>query len=315
MKHLLTGLLLIIFAAEASALSGVLFVGDKKLNRGDSLEVGCDSGIVKSLELVMSVGNAWRRSATDQPLCRVSLLSADSNELSAVEIMLGRIISADDDASRRFILTFPGCDRLPVETDVQASARTCSLQLINGENNDWETWFGNEIYTPSGMISGLGNVAAVRIKALLPVEVISVNIDSRPQPATRDTQWRSAGDVERYLAGAPYDMVEGVYSYMDCDLDTRRARRGGDYRIAVVKAGNGYDLIYLGGAEVNAGDWREGMRKGHVEPTVFQDNYTLRWTDATGDDCFEGAWASITGAIMELHFPAESATLRFSREP
>ena len=89
-------LLLFSLAVEASALSGVLVAGNKKLNRGECLEVGCDDGIVKSLELVMSVGNAWRRSATDQPLCRVSLLSADSVELQAVEIMLGRMRDADD---------------------------------------------------------------------------------------------------------------------------------------------------------------------------------------------------------------------------
>lgn len=308
-------LLLFSLAVEASALSGVLVAGNKKLNRGECLEVGCDDGIVKSLELVMSVGNAWRRSATDQPLCRVSLLSADSVELQAVEIMLGRIRNADDDDSRRFVLTFPGCDRSPVETEVEASAGTCTLQLTSEGNSDWETRFGYDSYIPAGTIAGLANVAAVRVKALLPAEVISVNLDSRPLPEARDTRWQCADDVERYLAEAPYDMVEGVYTYMDCDLDTRRARRGGDYRIAVVKAGTGYDLIYLGGAEVNAGDWREGMRKGHVEPTVFQDNYTLRWADANGDAGFEGAWASITGAIMELHFPAESATLRFSREP
>ncbi|MDO4511575.1 MAG: hypothetical protein Q4B68_07150, partial [Bacteroidales bacterium] len=93
------------------------------------------------------------------------------------------------------------------------------------------------------------------------------------------TQWtREALDAHFAASANPF---EGYWEYLDRDMDDALARIGGKYRIALVDNGNGFDVIYIAGAQVKKSEWKEGMLKARFTKTIFTDNYTATWTDAT----------------------------------
>ena len=71
----------------------------------------------------------------------------------------------------------------------------------------------------------------------------------------------------------------GVWEYLDRDTDSRRAMIGGRYRLGIVEASDGrkgeYDIVYLGGAEVNPSKWRQGMLKGRLKNAILSLNFPL----------------------------------------
>lgn len=109
---------------------------------------------------------------------------------------------------------------------------------------------------------------------------------------------------------------EGIWESLDRDNDPRYARQGGRYLLATVDNGHGaYDIVYLGGAEVNAPFWRPGMLKGRMKPTIFTDRFDLEWFDSSGKPVTPGDCEAKVeqGAILVVHFPLLKTTLRFSR--
>lgn len=111
--------------------------------------------------------------------------------------------------------------------------------------------------------------------------------------------------------------VEGTWQYLDRATDPTRAQPGGHYTLAVVPArdgGEGYDIIYLDGAQTCAGAWQRGMLKGRLRPTGFVGHYALEWWDATGRRAGREAWATLgADGVLELTFPLLEASMRFSR--
>ena len=91
-------------------------------------------------------------------------------------------------------------------------------------------------------------------------------------------------------------------------------RLGGRYTLAIVRADKGYDIIYMGGAQVKKTMWQAGMLKGHLTRTVFSGNYDATWIDATMEPIDEDVQASIeNGIILTLSFPVYKSQVRFSK--
>ncbi len=110
------------------------------------------------------------------------------------------------------------------------------------------------------------------------------------------------------------DAVEGFYDYLDRDMNEKHARLGGRYTIALVRDGDGYDIIYVGGAIVNPQEWYTGRLKGRLSLTPFNANYDLLWYDATGAEAPAESFGSLDGgSILSLHFPLFDTTMRFHR--
>lgn len=120
-------------------------------------------------------------------------------------------------------------------------------------------------------------------------------------------------EINGIVSGKPQPC--GIWTALDRDTDSRRALAGGRYKLAVVPRNDeGYDIIYLGGAEVNSSAWKPGMRKGILKPTIFKDHYDLIWYDSKMMPIEFDASASVEqGAILTLSFPLLKSTLRFSR--
>ena len=133
-------------------------------------------------------------------------------------------------------------------------------------------------------------------------------------PAQR-SRYASVAAVKALLARST-DPVEGMWLYLDRDVDQKSASIGGKYTLATVKNDDGgYDILYIEGADINCAAWQPLDVKGRLTPTPFQLNYDLRWTDANhvalDDD--NNAQISDDGAILTLRFPVYKSQMRFRR--
>lgn len=121
------------------------------------------------------------------------------------------------------------------------------------------------------------------------------------------------GSAAASVSGSPV----GIWEYLDRDTENVRARSGGRYRLAVVPSvsSSGYDIVYLGGAEVNPSAWRPGMIKGRLIPTPFAGHFDLRWVDSSLTPIREDVHASLdsSNAILTLSFPLLGSTIRLYR--
>ena len=125
------------------------------------------------------------------------------------------------------------------------------------------------------------------------------------------TTWTESS-IEEYLSTSS-DLLEGYWVYLDRNLDDSRARLGGRYTVAIVGNGDGYDIIYIAGAKVNAVQWQAGMLKGQLQPTPFVGNYNLIWYDSLKAPMSEDDYASLDAqsGILTFHFPIHKSLMRF----
>ena len=147
--------------------------------------------------------------------------------------------------------------------------------------------------------------------ARVALERAVLTIDNGKQVAAT-TLW-SLDDLNQYLS-ASSDPVEGYWKYLDRDMEDKWLRLGGRYTIAIVRADDGYDLIYIDGAQVKKSLWQPGMKKGHMTKTIFSGNYDASWIDATMEPIDKDVQATIeNGVILTLNFPVYKSQLRFAK--
>ena len=147
--------------------------------------------------------------------------------------------------------------------------------------------------------------------ARVALERAVLTIDNGKQVAAT-TLW-SLDDLNQYLS-ASSDPVEGYWKYLDRDMEDKWLRLGGRYTIAIVRADDGYDLIYIDGAQVKKSLWQPGMKKGHMTKTIFSGNYDASWIDATMEPIDNDVQATIeNGVILTLNFPVYKSQVRFAK--
>ncbi len=143
------------------------------------------------------------------------------------------------------------------------------------------------------------------------IERAVLTIENEKQVAAT-TQWTLAS-LDEYLAQSA-DPIEGYWRYLDRDMQDEWLRLGGRYTLAIVRSDNGYDLIYIDGAQVKKSMWEPGMLKGHITPTLFTGNYDLMWIDATMEPIDNDCYATIeNGIILTLNFPVYKSQVRLSK--
>ena len=138
-----------------------------------------------------------------------------------------------------------------------------------------------------------------------------LTIDNEQQ-VSATTLW-TLDALDEYLATSA-DPMEGYWKYLDRDMEDKWLRLGGRYTLAVVRADDGYDLIYIDGAQVKKSLWQPCMLKGHITKTQFTGNYDLRWIDATMEPIDEDCYATVeNGVILTLNFPIYKSQVRFAK--
>ncbi len=108
------------------------------------------------------------------------------------------------------------------------------------------------------------------------------------------------------------DEMEGIWGVYDRMLEENYMRLGGEYRVAFVKSDSGYDIIYIDGAVKNPGEWKQGMKKGRLVATPFENVYNVEWVDSSGY-VIEGAKAQFESPLLRIVFPDHSSELRLSK--
>ncbi len=130
---------------------------------------------------------------------------------------------------------------------------------------------------------------------------------------TAMTIWGDQELLDEYLSASPGGM-EGYWEIFDRSLEETLLSPGGNYRLAIVKDRDGYDIIYISGARVNGARWKPGMRKGRLTPTPFSGLFNLEWIDAEGEKMTESMTAQLgDGMTLTLQFPYHQSTLRLRR--
>ena len=148
--------------------------------------------------------------------------------------------------------------------------------------------------------------------ARVALERAVLTIDSEQQVVATTTPW-TGETLDAYFEQSS-DPVEGYWKYLDRDMEEEWLRLGGRYTLAVVRADDGYDIIYIDGAQVKKSMWQSGMKKGHISRTLFTGNYDLTWIDATMEPMDKDAYATIeNGVILTFNFPEYKSQVRFAK--
>lgn len=192
------------------------------------------------------------------------------------------------------------------------NGKTLSLALNRIGDSNFEIWCGDKQLTNLGVVEIDSEIGKIEVQAAAKVALQSVNIKSK----NRLIVDKYDIDEQRLHAyfNSSSDSNEGIYEYLDSDINTSQSRLGGFYRIAIIKnEGGGYDAIYLSGAQENSRNWSVGMVKGKLSPTIFQNHYNLTWIDSEMEDDMTELSADLDGTMFVAHFPKERAIIRFSR--
>lgn len=128
-----------------------------------------------------------------------------------------------------------------------------------------------------------------------------------------DTKW-TKDKLDEYFSQAT-SPIEGYWQYLDRDLEDKWMRLGGNYIIALVaNKDNGFDIIYIDGAQTNKTNWKPFLLKGKLYPTIFNNTYQAMWIDSTFEPLNNEVQATIEdGVILSIKFPILKSQLRFSK--
>lgn len=125
--------------------------------------------------------------------------------------------------------------------------------------------------------------------------------------------WSDMELLEQYLA-ASVDPMEGYLATMDRSLDETLLRLGGDYRYAMVRSDNGYDLIYLLGAKINSDNWHSGMIKARLRPSGITGVWNVEWIDAMHQPLSNELKAQKDkDGVLTIQFPYHNSHIRLFR--
>ncbi|MBI9072088.1 MAG: serine protease [Melioribacteraceae bacterium] len=151
-----------------------------------------------------------------------------------------------------------------IETDVEngfmfnlkMSFTSCNQDVFEFESN-------TEYYLDENWNSFLEN----ELKEMFNNNV-EKNYCNRLKFVSNKTGWTEKSII-KYLDSETKDGLEGIYTKFSQD---NRA----NYKIGIVKDGNGYKIIYLDGA-INRQDWVNGELKGKFSATAMKDFYQVEW--------------------------------------
>lgn len=154
----------------------------------------------------------------------------------------------------------------------------------------------------------VGPAAAISIERAVLTQSIA---EQNPANSLETHLNREALDRHFAQTKNPY---EGYWTYLDRDMEDTWLKIGGRYTIALVETLNGYDIIYVDGAQVWKSQWHTGMKKGEIKNTIFTDNFNGKWIDATLEPITQDVYATFeSGVILTIKFPVYKSQIRFSK--
>ena len=228
---------------------------------------------------------------SDQRTMQICVIQCKDNEhtiLDQTQLLKG--VSLEDDMNT-------------VCVDVDEHGVTVSVG-----KNELQQVLETSVTRPSGAV-GVGYLVGPGARVAIERAVLTIENEKQ---MVKTVNW-TREDLDAYFEQSA-DPVEGYWKYLDRDMQDEWLRLGGRYTLAIVRADDGYDLIYIDGAQVKKSQWQWGMLKGHMTKTVFSGSYDLRWMDATMEPIEKDAYATIeNGIILTLNFPIFKSQVRFAK--
>lgn len=310
----------VVSCSDIFAMEGVKILGDCSLEPGTIFQ--SEAVDIQSVEIRWKLTNLKGVAKGDHRVFSIQLFD-DAGQVYNLSMMLafdGTSYSFNDqryenikvklasDISR----TVAESDSAGVELQGANPVKFSSLK-IEKRNEMLTIYTGETEYQQVYRSSFPGEIKRIVIEPDRVLDISSIYMLENLNPPSRlltgmDESWAT----QRRQMIDPQS-IEGVYRYLDSDLNDKRVVKGGDYTLYLHPVdGGGYELIYLSGAHVNSSMWKSGMMKGRLHPTRFENHYELEWFDADGADDFDELWAEFSaGPILTIHFPLENSQLRF----
>lgn len=159
------------------------------------------------------------------------------------------------------------------------------------------------------------NPAALAFMRDVRTEVLNNLLIRSCRPPKRVSSFESVDSLIAHVEASD-DVLEGLWVYLDRDIDRTRAALGATYRLATVADGQGgYDIVYLGGDSDYSYPWKPLDIKGKLIATPFIDHYNLEWVAADGRVLSRETNARFEAgrAVLALNFPLLKSSIRLSR--
>lgn len=111
------------------------------------------------------------------------------------------------------------------------------------------------------------------------------------------------------------DLLEGEWEIFDRMLEEDMLKSGGNYRLALVKTDEGYEVLYIDGAVKNPHVWEAGMTKAFLYQTSFKNVFNVIWLDPSGNPVNGEIVAQFTAPdIISFQFPDHgTSTMRLRK--
>lgn len=186
--------------------------------------------------------------------------------------------------------------------------------VVEGNEERFKVYVGSERLNPVGELIDKSNLkGSCGIISSVKTNILKFIVETAPNiKLSLKTSFNEDALNEKFSNNKQVN--EGFWSYLDRNNDAKYAIVGGRYRIALVKDNDDYLLIYLSGAQTNQINWAEGMIKGRLIPTIFQNHYDLIWYDSMFDIIDTDAYATIVDSILTLEFSLYKTQIRFYKE-
>lgn len=148
------------------------------------------------------------------------------------------------------------------------------------------------------------------------ISITDISINDCSSPAmTPHPLWKDSAAIYSYLSQSQ-DPIEGYWTIFDRALDESLLQMGGEYKLAIIKEGEYYLILYLDGARTNARQWLPGMLKGRLIPDPFPKTFSLTWFDSEGSPLSKDIKAQHEeDDILSIQFPYQSSKMRLRKFP
>ena len=225
-----------------------------------------------------------------------------SIQLTLIEVVGGHACRIDSCLVEKDIDMESGLNGIKVEVSSKSVTVSCGKKSLHKVLEAGKPSVSSIVRC--GVYAGCGAQVAIE-RTILASEKVNL-----PQP----TGW-TVDSLNRHFEQS-HDPFEGYWIYQDREMEQKKLRIGGRYTLAIVADGaDGYDIIYVDGAQVRSSQWQTGLLKGKMRKTIFSDHYDLMWIDATFDPITEDAYATFeNGVLLTLRFPVYSSQVRFSKK-
>lgn len=201
-------------------------------------------------------------------------------------------------ANGKFHTTYPSGEAAALSIRLRADARGAAIEC-GGSKADGiiEIDFRTD---PAGIIS-----ASVD----RPTNILRHSLRAESRHPSRNAPFSDADGLTAYMKESS-DPVEGIWDYLDRDIDPVRCTLGAFYRLATVSTGNGNYEIY----SIDKKGKTAPVYKGLLIPSIFMNHYDLQWLDARGHMLTTDTSAGIeNGSVLTLSFRLLKSSVRFSR--